>query len=276
MLARRPTRDPLRLSCALAIGGLDPGAGAGLAADLRAIAATGAFGCAAVSVLTVQSTAGLRRAFAVPAGDLTAQVREVLRHQRVRAIKIGALGNEANVRAVARLLADHPAVPVVLDTPMAPTRGRARLLAVRALKALRDELMPRATLVTVNVDEAQALLGEPVRSVGEAHDAARALASTGARAVLVKGGHMGGGQAIDVLAVGREAIELRARRLALPEVHGTGCTLASLVAGRLATRAGTRVEQGELVGAIRWAKRVHHAALAKAVDVGHGMRVMVF
>jgi hydroxymethylpyrimidine/phosphomethylpyrimidine kinase len=265
-----------RLSCALAIGGLDPGGGAGLVADLRALARAGVFGCAVASVMTVQSTAGLKSVKALPARDLVAQAEEVLRHQRVRAVKVGALGSEENVRAVARLLARHPDVPVVVDTPMLPTRGRPRLLAARAVAVLKSELMPRATLVTVNLAEAIALLGEPVRTVGEAHDAARALATTGARAVLVKGGHMDGEGAIDVLALSGEVIELRARRLALPAVHGTGCTLASLVAGRIARRPREKLDRVELIAAIRWAKRVHHAALARAVDVGSGMRVLVF
>jgi hydroxymethylpyrimidine/phosphomethylpyrimidine kinase len=229
-----------------------------------------------VSVLTVQSTAGLRSARAVAAREVVMQATEVIRQQRVRAMKVGALGSEANVRAVARLMARHDEIPVVVDTPILPTRGRARLLADRAIASLKDELMARATLVTVNVGEAQALLGEPVRTVGEAHDAARALAKTGARAVLVKGGHMSGASAIDVLAAGGEVIELRARRLALPPVHGTGCTLASLIAGRIARRAHATLDHDELVAAIRWAKRVHHAALARAADVGHGMRVLVF
>jgi hydroxymethylpyrimidine/phosphomethylpyrimidine kinase len=228
----------------------------------------------------VQSTAGLKRVRAIAARELEEQAGEVLRHQRVRAVKVGALGTEANVRAVARLLARHASVPVVVDTPMAPTRGRERLLARRATDALRDELLPRATLVTANAAEAGALLGEEVRSVSEAHDAARALVHAGARAALVKGGHLADASAVDVLALGGEVIELRARRLAVSAVHGTGCTLASLVAGRLAVRATGRrspreISRAELVDAIRWAKRVHHAALARAVDVGRGMPVMV-
>jgi hydroxymethylpyrimidine/phosphomethylpyrimidine kinase len=264
------------LPCALAIGGLDPGGGAGLAADLRAMSAAGVFGCAAVAVVTVQSTAGLRSVRPVAAREIVAQAAEVIRHQRVRAVKIGALGTESNVRAVASLLARHRDIPFVVDTPMLPSRGRARLLATRALGALRDELLARATLVTVNLAEAQALLGEPVRTVGEAHDAARVLASAGARAVLVKGGHMEGESAIDVLCVDGEVIELRARRLDVGPVHGTGCALASLIAGRIAARAGARTSRDELVAAIRWAKRVHHAALARAADVGGPMRVLVF
>jgi hydroxymethylpyrimidine/phosphomethylpyrimidine kinase len=270
-----------RAACALALGGLDPGGGAGLAADLRAFAAAGAFGCAAAAVITIQSTAGLLRVRALPARELLEQAAEVLRHQRVRAVKVGALGSEANVRAVAKLLARYGDLPAIVDTPMAPTRGKAPLLAGQAgtLAALREELLPRATLLTTNVDEAQALLGEPVRTVSEAHDAARALARLGPRAVLVKGGHLSGPSAVDVLALhgrGGEVVELRARRLPLPPTHGTGCTFASLVAGRLAVREEARVDRECLVAAIRWAKRVHHAALTKVVDVGDGLRAIVF
>jgi hydroxymethylpyrimidine kinase/phosphomethylpyrimidine kinase len=263
-----------RLSCALAIGGLDPGGGAGIVADLRAFAAAGAFGCAVVALVTVQSTAGLRRARAIAARELEQQASEVLRHQRVRAVKVGALGTVANVRAVARLLARHREVPAVVDTPMMPTLGRGRLLARGATEALRDELLPRASLITTNADEAGVLLGESVRTVSEAHDAARALVRAGASAALVKGGHLAGADAVDVLAVAGTVVELRARRLAAGAVHGTGCTLASLIAGRLAVRAKARMGRDELVDAIRWAKRVHHKALARAVDVGRGMRVM--
>jgi hydroxymethylpyrimidine/phosphomethylpyrimidine kinase len=264
-----------RIHCALAIGGLDPGGGAGIAADLRAFRAAGAFGCAAVAIVTVQSTDGLERVRPVSPRDLRDQAHEVLSHQRVRAIKVGALGTEGNVRAIAALLGRHDDVPVVVDTPMLPTRGRPRLLTRGAVRALREELVPRATLVTTNTDEAGVLLGEAVRTVGEAHDAARELVRRGARAVLVKGGHLSGASAVDVLALGGDVVELRARRLAVGAVHGTGCTLASLIAGRLAVAGGTRIGRAELVGAIRWAKRVHHAALARAVDVGGRQRAML-
>jgi hydroxymethylpyrimidine/phosphomethylpyrimidine kinase len=276
-------REP-QLPCVLAIGGLDPGGGAGVAADLRAIGFAGAFGGVVVAVSTVQSTSGLRSARAVPASQVVAQASEVLRHQRVRAVKLGALGSAGNVRAVAALLRRHRDVPVVLDTPMLPSRaseGKARLLAAGAVTALRDLLLPRATLVTVNAAEAAVLTGEAVRTVGEAHDAARALVTKGgAFAALVKGGHLDvhGDTATDVLAVGKEVIELRARRLPGAGAHGTGCVLASLVAGRLTRRWGrsASVRTLALIDAVRWAKRVHHASLARAVDVGGSSRVMVF
>ncbi len=266
----------MELPCVLAIGGLDPGGGAGVVADLRAIGFAGAFGTAVVALSTVQSTSGLRSARTVPSGQVVAQASEVLRHQRVRAVKIGALGGASNARAVAALLSRHRDLPVVLDTPMLPTRGKARLLDARGLTVLRDELLPRATLVTANAVEAGILVGEAVRTVGEAHDAARALVTRGAYAALVKGGHLEGDAAIDVLAVGGEVLELRARRLPGRGAHGTGCVFASLVAGRLALRRTARVTAAELIDALRWVKRAHHASLARAVDVGGKSRVMVF
>jgi hydroxymethylpyrimidine/phosphomethylpyrimidine kinase len=233
-----------------------------------------------VAVLTVQSTAGLVAARPLDARQVTAQAAEVLAHQRVRAVKVGALGSEANVRAVGRLLAQHPRLPVVVDTPMAPTRGAARLLSRGAIAAVVEELVARATLVTANAHEAEVLVGEPVRTVGEAHDAARAIVRMGAGAALVKGGHLVGPSAIDVLAFdgGHAVIELRAKRLGLGPTHGTGCALASLIAGRLAVLGTTRARLGraELVAAVRWAKRVHHDALRHTVDVGGTMRVLVF
>lgn len=273
------------MRCALAIGGLDPGGGAGLCADLRAFAAAGAFGCAAVAVVTVQSTSGLVEATPLPSRQVDLQAREVLERQRVRAIKTGALGSPDNVHAVADLLAVYARLPAVVDPVMAPTRAtgrRARLLDERALDAVRTRLVPRATLVTANVPEAEALTGARVRSLTDAHDAAIAITKLGAKMALVKGGHLpvgarGAAQVIDVLALAGEVVELRAKRIDLPSVHGTGCTLASLVAGRIAAdrrdfaKAGAKL----VLDAIRWAKRVHHRALANAVDVGGEMRVLV-
>jgi len=266
----------MRSSCALAIGGPDPGGGAGLAADLRGIAAGGAFGCAVIAVVTVQSTSGLRATTPIGAKDVLAQAREVLRYQRVRAIKTGALGSEANVRAVGELLGRHREIPAIVDPVMMPTRGRGRLLAERAIGALRTALLPRAALVMANVPEAEALTGKRVASVSEAHDAALALCKLGARAAIVKGGHLGGAQAIDVLAIAGDTpvLELRAKRLRLPAIHGGGCIFAALVAGRIAADARA-FDDAVLLDAIRWAKRVHRRALAAAWDVGGDMRVLI-
>jgi hydroxymethylpyrimidine/phosphomethylpyrimidine kinase len=260
----------MMMPCALAIGGLDPGGGAGILADLRGFHAAGAFGCAVVAVMTVQSTSGLVAADPVPAKQILSQARAVLKHERVRAVKVGALGSAQNVRAVAELLATHKELPAIVDPVMMPSRGRARLLAERAVAALRDDLVPRATLVTANAPEAEIILEMRVTNVSDAHDAALALVRLGARAALVKGGHLGGAEAIDVLAVGGEVLELRAKRLRMQPVHGGGCALASMIAGRLAV-AG----DGDIVSAVKWAKRTHHAMLQRPRDVGGDLRVLV-
>jgi hydroxymethylpyrimidine/phosphomethylpyrimidine kinase len=146
----------------------------------------------------------------------------------------------------------------------------------RALPEVINRLLPIATLLTVNIDEARAFLGCQVRSLSDARDAARALARRGARAVLVKGGHLRGPLATDVLLIDGNVVELRATRLSGGPVHGTGCTLASLVAGRLARILEDGLPDGRvLLSAVRWAKRIHHAAFANAVRVGPGMRVMM-
>ena len=259
------------LPCVLAIGGLDPGGGAGVLADARAITRAGAFACAAVTMLTVQSTSGLSRMTPVDRRELIAECTEVLANQRVRAIKVGALGSPENARAVADLLANHRSVPAVVDTVMLPTRGRARLLDASAVETLKKRVLPRAALVTANAPEAEALTGQRITRLDEAQRAVERLLALGAAAVLLKGGHLAGAEAIDLLGIAGTSriVLLRAPRLTLGAFHGGGCVLASLIAGRLATT------EGDLVAAVRWAKKVHHAALLGLRDVGGDLRVLV-
>jgi hydroxymethylpyrimidine/phosphomethylpyrimidine kinase len=269
-----------RVACALAIGGVDPGGGAGLLADLRAFHACGVFGCAVVALVTVQSTDGLVESWPVAAALVVKQATEVMRVERVLAVKLGALGSVANVRAVARWLSRTPAVPVVLDPVMSPTRGLSRLLAESATEAMRDELLSRATLVTANAHEAAALTGAPVRTVADAIRAARTLVTLGAEAALVKGGHLRPRRTrdvVDVLALrGGDVHELHGPRLPLPPTHGGGCVLASLIAGELARAAAARGARGpSLVTAVRRARRMHQRALVEAIDIGGAMRVLV-
>jgi hydroxymethylpyrimidine/phosphomethylpyrimidine kinase len=281
-----------KLPCVLAIGGLDPGGGAGVLADARAITRAGAFPCAAIAVLTVQSTSGMRSATPVGKGELLAECTEVLKNQRVKALKVGALGSEENVKAIGDFLAIHRSVPAIVDTVLVPTRGRARLLDERAVKKLRKRVLPYAALVTVNAPEAEVLTGKRVTRLDEARDATLALLRLGCRAVLLKGGHLGGAQAVDLLAIApRErkssrdlskpkapvVHELSAPRLALPPFHGGGCILASLIAGRLAVNdeAYAADPEAALEDAVRWAKKVHHDALLRTRDVGGDLRVVL-
>ena len=266
------------LPCALSIGGLDPGGGAGLAADLRAFGVAGAFGCAVAAALTVQSTSGVRAVHAVATPLVLAQAREVLAHQRIRAIKTGALANAENVRAVATLLAIHRQIPAVVDPVMIPTRGGARLLSASALAAMKKELIPRAALVTANAPEAEALTSKRVLDLDSAKAAAMAIVDMGARAALVKGGHynVGSRSAVDVLVVEKKTILLEEKRLRLAPLHGGGCTLAALVAGRLAKDERKVKLAKKIEDAVKWARRTHHALLVeRIVDVGGTLRVLL-
>jgi hydroxymethylpyrimidine kinase/phosphomethylpyrimidine kinase len=269
-----------RMPCALTIAGLDPGGGAGVAADLRAFTAAGAFGCAVVALLTVQSTSGLRETHPVRSHLVISQATDVVKHQRVRAIKTGALGSVGNVRALGAWLAKHQDIPVIVDPVLLPSAGVGRLLAARAVRALRDDLLPRASLVTANIQEAETLLGCRILSVGDAREAARGLVALGATAALVKGGHLENGKhaaeglAVDVFALGSAVLELATRRLSLPPMHGGGCVFASLVAGRLATTQRGPLD-ARLLEAVRWARRMHQRALRAPTDVGGDRRVLV-
>jgi hydroxymethylpyrimidine/phosphomethylpyrimidine kinase len=264
---------------ALAIAGLDPSGGAGLAADLRSFGAAGVWGAAVCAALTVQSTRGVRAVRAVPAALVLEQAREVLADARVRAVKTGALGSAANARAVIALLAEHPGIPFVIDPVMLPSRravhdGGDGGLHGRTLGPLRA-LAAAATLVTPNLGEAAALLGEPVPDE-EAPAAAAALVAAGAQAALVKGGHGHGSEAIDWLALrGGRLVRIARPRRRIPPLHGTGCTLASLIAGRLAARRRAGAPRADdLVDAARWARARLDRALAAPLTVGAGLRVI--
>lgn len=247
--------------CVLVMGGLDPGGGAGLLADARAIHAAGAFACGVATVLTVQSTSGMKSATPIPSRTWLEQARLVIRDQNVRAIKIGALGDAANLRAAVGFVVAQ-GLPTVVDPVMLPSRGRGRLLAEAALDALRFDLVPRVTLVTANVAEAEAITGLRVTDVESARGAAKGIVSMGAGAALVKGGHLTGARSIDVLATRKGTIDLAVLRLTLERpIHGGGCFLASLIAARLALG-------DDVIEAARFAKRKHRAALAHAIDVG--------
>ena len=276
-------RTGAQLPVALTIAGLDPSGGAGIAADLRSFGAAGVWGAAVCAALTVQSTRGVRSVHAVASTLVTAQAEELLADAPVRAIKIGALGSAANARAVAALLAAHPEIPAILDPVMIPSRSadpsasaRARLDGggVAALRALGA----RATLITPNLPEAALLLGMQAGSpIASARDAATALVDAGARAVLVKGGHAVGPEAVDWLALrGGRVVRIARPRRETPPLHGTGCTLASLIAGRLAARVlvGEGASDADIVAAVRWARGRLDAALVAPLVVGGGLRVL--
>jgi hydroxymethylpyrimidine/phosphomethylpyrimidine kinase len=250
-----------------------------LLADLRAFAAASVWGCGTVAVNTVQSTRGLVESHPIATRELTAAVRHVLTHQNIRSIKLGALGSAGNVRALGKLLRPlAKKLPLVIDPVMSATRTAQgeRLLDEDGTRELLA-LVRSATLVTPNAPEAERLVGFAVRTTTDAERAARALVHRGARAVLVKGGHLSPArkprETVDVLAVGDAIVHLRAPRVR-GQFHGTGCTLASLIAGKMAARSGANLSDRAIVEAVQWAKQKLTRALEHPARIGPGLLVL--
>jgi hydroxymethylpyrimidine/phosphomethylpyrimidine kinase len=218
---------------ALTIAGSDSGGGAGIQADLKTFAAYGVFGMSAITAITAQNTVAVTAVQVLPVTLIRAQIDAVLTDLGADVIKTGMLGSAEVVKAVVEALAGHPPIALVVDPVMIAKSGNT-LLDADAVVALRERLLPRADLVTPNAPEAAALTGHEVHSIATAREAALRLHALGARAVLVKGGHLSGPDVIDVLYDGQAMHELRGPRIAGPHTHGTGCTLASAIAAGLA------------------------------------------
>jgi hydroxymethylpyrimidine/phosphomethylpyrimidine kinase len=245
----------------LTIAGSDPSGGAGLQADLKTFAAFGVYGASVVTALTAQDTTGVRAVAGVPADFVAAQLDAVLDDLPVAAAKTGMLFAAHVIGTVAAHLAARPVAALVVDPVMVATSGD-RLLAGDAVDALRDRLLPLARVVTPNLAEAAVLVGRRVETLDDMHAAARALVGLGARAALVKGGHLRG-DAVDVLCDGAAVTELRAPRVPIAATHGSGCTLSAAIAAGLARGL-------PLADAVARAKRWVSAALARATPVGRG------
>ncbi len=247
----------------LSIAGSDPSGGAGIQADLKTFAAHRTYGMAAITALTAQNTQGVSGIHAVPPGFVADQIRAVARDIRIDAIKIGMIASADIAEAVADAL--PPGVPVVLD-PVMRAKGGAALLPPEAAGVLARRLVPRALVLTPNLPEAAALL-QAETAAGRAAMAAQgqALRALGPVWVLVKGGHLPGDDSPDLLAGPDGAHWLEARRTPTRNTHGTGCTLSSAIAARLARGA-------EIRPAVEGAKAWLSAAIAAAdgLSVGHG------
>lgn len=256
---------------ALTIAGVDPGGGAGVLADVKAFSALGAYACAVIAALTAQNTREVTGIHAVPADFVARQMDTLFADVRVDSVKIGMLGNAPVTRAVADGLARWKPSPVVLDPVMVAKSGDA-LLAKEAVAMLKDALLPRATVITPNLPEAGVLMGERApETVKEMYRACerlrRLLPDDGGRWVLLKGGHLSGPDALDLLHDGDRMIELPAKRIETRNTHGTGCTLSSAIAALLPQRA-------TVPDAVREAKDYLTRAIAASsrlrVGSGHG------
>jgi hydroxymethylpyrimidine/phosphomethylpyrimidine kinase len=246
---------------ALTIAGSDSGGGAGIQADLRTFQSLGVFGTSAITAVTAQNTLGVRAIQALDAAIVAAQIDAVAEDFALAAVKIGMLANTEIVHSVARAIDRHRLAPVVLD-PVMVAKGGDALLSSDAVDAIRIELIPRAAIVTPNLPEAEVLTGGKIAGQSGMLAAAAKLLQMGARAVVIKGGHLDG-EAADLLMSAGMTLGLAAPRMATAHTHGTGCTFAAAIAARLAL--GDDVE-----AAVRFAKDYVHRAIQLAPGLGHG------
>jgi len=247
----------------LVIAGSDSGGGAGIQADIKSVMAMGGFATTALAALTAQNTRGVTGVHVVPPDFLRAQIDAVMEDIGADAVKTGMLPDTASIEIVADFLdRQSPRLSFVMDPVMVATSGD-RLQSEEALAALRRRLLPRATVITPNIPEAELLLGRRIVDEAAQREAARALLETGAQAVLVKGGHLPGVTVTDLLATPAGIVAISGPRIDSTSTHGTGCTLASAIAAGLAQ--GMALEP-----AIRRARAYVAAAIAAAPGLGHG------
>ena len=247
---------------ALSIAGSDSGGGAGVQADLKVFFAFGCHGMSAFTALTAQNTLGVQAIHEVPPDFVDAQIAAVAGDIGVDAAKTGMLASAPIVEAVARSVQAHGIVRLVVD-PVFVSKSGHRLLAADAVQALIEHLIPLAALITPNIQEAGDLLDEPITSLEDMRQAARALYSMGPHSVVVKGGHLEGAAAVDVFYDGGELVELTGPRWATDDTHGTGDTLAAAVTARLAWG-------DDLVTALRAGKEFVSGAIEHSLRLGGG------
>jgi hydroxymethylpyrimidine/phosphomethylpyrimidine kinase len=256
--------SPERVPRALTIAGSDSGGGAGIQADLKTFHALGVWGTSAVTAVTVQNTKGVSGYEELSPQVVGDQIRAVVTDIGVDAAKTGMLASAAIIEAVAEAVADT-AVPNLVVDPVSVSKHGHPLLDEDAAGALRTRIVPLATLVTPNLPEAALLIGAPVRTEVDMERAGRDLLDLGARAALVKGGHLDGGdQAVDLLVTEGGVERITAERIDTPHTHGTGCVLSSAIAAHLALGL-------DLLGAVRAGKAFVTDAIRSHLEIGQGI-----
>ena len=253
-----------RVPTALTIAGSDPSGGAGIQADLKTFTVLGVYGASVLTALTAQSTRGVAGILAVPPAFVTLQIATLADDLNIRAVKTGMLNDRATVAAVAAAIRQYELTPLVVDPVMVATSGDMLLEPV-AVDAMRTELVALATVLTPNLAEAARLLDRPIAaSEAEMEVQARALLELGAEAVVLKGGHGEGAEAVDIfLQRGGAPVRLSLPRIATRNTHGTGCTFAAAITAYLV--------RGETIeGSAHAAKRFVHAALQSGARLAVG------
>ena len=247
----------------LIIAGSDSGGGAGIQADIKAVTALGGHAATAITAITVQNTLGVHGVHALPLELIEAQARAVLDDIGTDAVKTGMLGSTAVVERVAAIL-DTTSAPAVVD-PVMIAKGGHPLLPDEAVQAVRSLMIPRAALLTPNAPEAEALTGLTVADLDGQRRAGEFLLGMGARAVLMKGGHVPGATVIDVLITPEGETLLEGERVETRHTHGTGCTLASACAAGMAQGRPLEVAVAEA-----WAYVAEAIRRAPGLGGGHG------
>jgi hydroxymethylpyrimidine/phosphomethylpyrimidine kinase len=247
----------------LTIAGSDSGGGAGIQADLKTFLAHGVHGMSAITAVTVQNSVGVQGFYELPPKAVFEQVEAVATDIGVDAVKTGMLASAAIVEAVADACERFQLPNLVVD-PVAVSRHGDPLLREDAVDALANRLLPLATVATPNLGEVRLLTGVEVEAEDDLEAAARAVHGLGPRWALIKGGHLRGEDAVDLLWDGEQAVTLRSPRVDTPNTHGTGCTLASSVAANLAVGL-------DVITAVRAAKRFVSGAIAGGFPLGKGV-----
>lgn len=248
---------------ALTIAGSDSGGGAGIQADLKTFQELGTFGTSVLTAVTAQNTLGVQGVYPVPLEGILQQLSSVFSDLRPHALKTGMLYSAEIVTALTEKLQEWGGgVPVICD-PVMIAKGGMSLLKQEAQDAIRVHLFPLCTLVTPNVPEAEVLTGFTIRTVADMVRAGRELQQLGAENVLVKGGHMEGERALDVLVTPEEVLLFHSPRIDTKETHGTGCTYSAAITANLAKGM-------DLTSAIHAGKAFVHAAIAHPLHLGGG------
>ena len=246
---------------AMTIAGSDSGGGAGIQADLKTFAALGVYGTSVLTAITAQNTVGVAGVHEIPVDMVAAQIEAVISDIGADAVKTGMLSSVEIIETVARELAHFRVDKLVVDPVMVAKSGD-RLLREDAVGAMRRSLLPLASVVTPNIPEAETLTDISIESGEDARRAADKLVSMGAKAVVIKGGHLAG-PPVDLFYDGREFREFSARRIETRNTHGTGCTFASAIAAGLARGM-------EMVEAVAAAKEYVTEAIRCSLDLGQG------
>ena len=253
---------PHMLKQVLTIAGSDSGAGAGIQADLKAMAANGVFGLSAITAVTAQNTEEVTEVFELPLSIIAAQMDALFDDFDVAAVKTGMLSSAAIVELVAARLKSQQVANLVVDPVMISKSGHP-LLTPEAMEAVKSQLFPLALIVTPNIHEAQQLSGVEITSLADARQAAKAIHRLGCKHIVIKGGHLLSERATDLLYDGRFFNVLKGQFIETTHTHGTGCTFASAIAAHLA-------RERPVLDAVQAAKAYVTEAIRHGLAIGHG------